>query len=93
MTHPIRQPGQSMADHKREIAEWMGHASVAEMDAVHDHVHRAICSLIGVTSHAMRQASGEPLEPWEQHLANLEENAALAVQRFFAQSGGRLPCL
>lgn len=91
MTHPIRRPGQSLCAHKREMADWMECGSVETMDAVHDRVHEAMCAWIGVPSYAMKQARGEPLSPTEQRLADMEEDAALAVQRFIHNCGKSVP--
>lgn len=81
MTHPLRRADQSFADHQAEMAAWMG-CTVSEMNKAHDGVHWAVERLSGYTSHAMRQAVGTPLTPDEQALADIEEDACLALQRY-----------
>lgn len=87
---PRQRPGQSLADHQIEMAEWMG-TSVADMERCHDPLHRALCGLLGVTSQSLRQADGEMLTGEEQELAGLEEEAVLHCQRWLVKAGGRVP--
>jgi hypothetical protein len=71
---------------QEETAAWMG-VDVATMNLAHDCLHHALCDAFKVRSQAMRQAAGEPLFPAEQHLADLEENAVLHVQRWLHAAG------
>lgn len=91
MTHPIQRPGQSLCAHKREVADWMGYGSVEAMDRDHDATHASLCRWLGIPSYALKQARGEPLNPVEQRLADIEEDAALAVQRLAQSTGAVLP--
>jgi hypothetical protein len=88
---PQRRPGQSFADHQREMAEWVGCASVAELNRHHDPLHLALCAFFGVESYALMQGRGERLAGHEAHLAALEEVAILTCQRWAIQAGGKLP--
>ena len=88
---PQRRPGQSLASHKQECAEWMGYATVAEMDRDHDRTHAALCEWLGVESLSLKEASGRYLEPWERRLAGIEEDLVMRLQRFCVQAGGKLP--
>lgn len=85
MTHPLRKPGQSHEEHQAEMAEWTG-CTVEELNASHDPLHRAVARLSGYPSHAMRQAAGEPLTDAEQALADIEEDAVLALGRYLWHS-------
>lgn len=67
-------------------AAWMG-VDVTTMNLAHDCLHHALCDAFKVPSRAMRQAAGETLDPAEQHLADLEENAVLHVQRWLHAAG------
>ena len=87
---PQRAPGQSFADHQREMAEWLG-ASVDEMNRCHDPLHHSLCAWLGIPSHAMRIAAGEPVSPAEAGLAEVEEVAALCVQRLMHRAGATVP--
>lgn len=91
MSHPVQRPGQSMCAHKREMADWMGYGSVEHMDRLHDALHAAMCQWLQIPSYALKQSRGEPLNATEQRLADLEEDAVLATQRFYHQAGGKLP--
>lgn len=91
MTHPLHRPGQSLCAHKREMADWMGYGSVEHMDRLHDRVHSSFCAWLGLPSYALKQARGEPLSPTEQRLADMEEDAVLAAQRFIQNAGVSVP--
>lgn len=88
---PQRRPGQSFESHQLDMAEWMGCASVAEMNAAHDGIHSALCAWLGIESLALKQGRGERLTRHEQRLADIEEQAVLCVQRLAVQAGGKLP--
>lgn len=88
MTCPEQRPGQPLYAHQCEVASWMGYPSVAAMNRHHDDVHAALCDWLGVTSHSLRCAAGEP---HVAELAEMEETAVLALQRFCQHAGGRIP--
>lgn len=90
MTYPRQKPGQSLDQHQAEMARWMG-VSVETMNRVHDPRHHALCAMLGLPSQSMRQAAGEDMTAKDYHLASLEEQAVLNVQRFMHQAGGKLP--
>lgn len=62
-------------------ARWMGYPDAAAMNADHDRVHGALCAWLGVTSHSLACARGEPFDP---ELAGIEEDAVLRLQRLMA---------
>jgi hypothetical protein len=80
--HPIRRPGQSMDEHKRDMARWMGCSSVEQMDDDHDPLHAELSQWMGATSYSLLLAQGVELPPKLRRLAELEENAVIAVQRW-----------
>lgn len=86
MTHPIRQSGESFEAHQQAMADWVG-TTVDDLNARHDPLHRSLSAFLGVPSHAMRQAVGEPLTASEQRLADMEEDAVLCCQRWQAHAG------
>lgn len=88
MNCPQQQPGQSFSDHQAETAAWMGYATADDMNADHDALHAAMCKWLGVPSHSLLQAAGEP---HDAHLAWIEENAVLHLQRFMRQIGACVP--
>ncbi len=90
MTYPRQKPGQSLDQHQAEMARWMG-VSVETMNRAHDPLHRALCAMLDLPSQSMRQAAGEDMTAKDYHLASLEEQAVLNVQRFMHQAGGKLP--
>lgn len=90
MTYPRQQPGQSFEDHQADMARWMG-VSVEAMNKWHDRTHEALCRLFGLPSQSLRHARGEDMTPRDYHLAGLEEEATLYVQRFMHLAGGKLP--
>ena len=67
--------------HQAETAAWMGYPDAAAMNAAHDPLHRALCGWLGVTSHSMLCAGGEP---HDATLAAMEEDAVLHTQRLIA---------
>ena len=85
---PHRAPNEPFEAHQNAMAAWMGADSVAVMNALHDPLHAALCGWLGVPSHALAEAAGEP---HDQHLASLEEEAVLHVQRFMTHAGVALP--
>lgn len=87
---PRHEPGQSFASHQADMARWMG-VSVAEMNAVHDDCHRAVCAWLGVDSLALADGRGEFLSGRERELAGLEEEAICHLQRWLHKAGVRLP--
>lgn len=74
--------------HQAATAAWMGYPDAAAMNAVHDPLHHALCGWLGVKSHSMADAAGEPHDP---KLAGIEEAAVLHVQRLMAHHGVGLP--
>lgn len=80
--HPIQRPGQSLASHKRDMAQWMGCSSVEQMDQDHDPLHAELTQWMGATSYSLLVAQGVDLPPPLRRLAELEENAVLHVQRW-----------
>ena len=68
--------------HQAETAAWMGYGDAAAMNAAHDPLHRALCGWLGVPSHSMACAAGEP---HDAELAAYEEAAVLHVQRLMAR--------
>lgn len=55
----------------------------------HDPLHAMLCDWLGLPeSYALREAAGLPTDP---RLAQMEEAAVIAVQRFMRRAGGRLP--
>ncbi|MGV0964185.1 MAG: hypothetical protein ACOYBT_09875 [Polynucleobacter sp.] len=58
------------------------------MNREHDPLHRALCGWLGVRSHSMADAAGEPFDP---ALSALEETAVLHVQRFMAHHNTGVP--
>lgn len=88
---PQRRPGQSFESHQLDMAEWIGCATVAELNAMHDPLHAALCAWLGIESLALKQGRGERLTRHEQRLADIEEQAVLCVQRLCIQAGGKLP--
>ena len=89
-SHPLRRPGESLAEHQRQMARWAG-CSVEELNRRHDGIHIQLCAAFGLTSQAMRQARGEALTPEEAKLAALEEDAALATQRWLSHARKEVP--
>lgn len=74
---------------KAETARHLGYGDdIAAMDRDHDPLHLALCAWLGVRSHALADGRGEP---HDATLANLEEVAVLAVQRFMVASGVGVP--
>lgn len=61
--------------------------SVDEMNRDHDTLHARLCDWLGITSHSLMEARGEPLTPSQQELAWWEEDAVLHLQRLIARSG------
>lgn len=80
--HPIRRPDQSIEEHKRDMARWMGCSSVEEMDNDHDPLHAELSQWMGATSYSLLDAQGVPLTHEQRRMAELEENAVIAVQRW-----------
>lgn len=74
--------------HQAETAAWMGYPDAAAMNAAHDPLHRSLCRWLGVRSHSMACAAGEPHDP---DLAAIEEAAVLHVQRLIARHGAEIP--
>lgn len=75
---------------KEATARWMGYPDAAAMDLEHDSLHLALCRWLGVESHSMRNAAGEPHDAM---LAALEEDCVLHLQRLIAHHGvGVPPC-
>lgn len=81
---------------KAQTAAWMGYPAglvgIAALDRDHDPLHQRLCEWLGVRSHSMRDAAGEPLTHDERTLAAIEEDAVLNVQRFIqhARNAGEL---
>lgn len=79
-------------EHQRGTARALGYGDdVDGMNRDHDPLHRATCRWLGVVSHSMRVAAGETLTLAEQHLAELEETAVMALQKFMRHSGAIVP--
>lgn len=87
MPIPSRQPGQSFDAHQAEVAAWLG-CTVERMNADHDALHEELCGAFGVESRAMRDARGEVINEADRHIANLEEEAVLHVQRWLVACHG-----
>lgn len=66
-----------------QCAEWLG-CDEGVMQAEHDILHADLCEWLGVESQSLRAANGQKLAPEQRKLAELEEHAVLAVQRFRA---------
>lgn len=76
-------------DEYRGTAERLGYgADTLAMCRDHDPMHALLADWLGLTSYSLRQAAGEPVDP---RLAALEEDAALAVQKYMRHAGGTLP--
>lgn len=88
---PQRAPDQTFADHQAEMAKWAGYPDARSLNRDHDPLHLAVCDWLGVTSHSMRAADGEPLTRDERLLAAFEEEAVLMLQRFMRHAGARVP--
>lgn len=57
----------------------------------HDPLHALLCAWLGLpSSYSLRYAAGD-LDHADRHLADVEEAAVMAVQRFMRMAGGRLP--
>ncbi len=69
-------------------ARWMGYPDAAAMNREHDRTHAALCAWVGVPSHSLACARGEP---HDERLAGIEEDAVLHLQRFLAHAGVRVP--
>jgi hypothetical protein len=82
--HPVRLAHQTEAEHKREMASWMGYGTIEEMDRDHDPLHAEMSQWMGATSYSLLHAQGVKLTLKQQRLAQLEENAVLAAQRWLA---------
>lgn len=76
---------------QRAVADWCGYETVAELNADHDPTHRALCAWLGIPSQSMREAAGEPLTPWQQRLAIMEEEAVLFLQRLATHTRAKVP--
>jgi len=69
-------------DAKQEAtALWMGYPDVAAMNRDHDAAHAWLCDSLGVPSHSLACAKGEP---YDALLATVEEEAVLHLQRLMA---------
>lgn len=66
-----------------QCAEWLG-CDVSTMQGEHDPLHRDLCRWLGVPSLSLQVGAGRKLDAGDQLLAELEEHAVLAVQRFQA---------
>lgn len=78
--------------HQLETARALGYGDdVAELNRQHDPLHVAMCKWLGVTSHSMRVAAGEELTSDEQRLAEQEEAAVIALQRFLRSCRVEVP--
>lgn len=89
--HPQHREGQSFAEHQEEMARWLKHSSVDEMNRHHDRGHESLARWLGVASHALRAASGNCLTAEEAALAGLEEDALLSLTRYANHAGVQLP--
>lgn len=85
--HPQHREGQSFGEHQEEMAAWVG-TTVEGLNAAHDALHASLSAFLGLPSHALRQAAGEPLTSDEQRLADIEEDAVLSCQRWAAHAEG-----
>lgn len=74
--------------HQAETAKWMGYPSAVEMNRDHDPLHESLCRWLGVPSHSMACARGEP---HDAALASFEEDAVLHLQRFMAHIKAGVP--
>ena len=80
-----------LAARQAVTARWMGYPDAAAMNAQHDPLHRSLCTWLGVTSHALRDAAGEALTEGERYLAALEEDAVLHLQKFICHARLEVP--
>lgn len=80
--HPIQRPDQSFASHQLEMARWVGAPSVEELNRCHDPLHAELSQWMGCTSYSLLLAQGVDLSPELRHIAELEEAAVLAAQRW-----------
>jgi hypothetical protein len=71
------------SEHQAEVAQRLGYGNDAlAMVLDHDPLHARLCDWLGIeASYSLRLAALE-LSPHEAHLAALEEEAVIAVQRF-----------
>lgn len=69
------------------MAEWMG-CTVEAMNSAHDEWHAALCAWLGIPSHSLACAAGEP---HDGVLAGLEEAAVLHTQKFVCAAGVGVP--
>jgi len=68
--------------HQAEVAQRLGYGTdVLAMVLEHDPLHAKLCDWLGFTSYSLRQTAGE-LSNEEAYLAEAEEEAVIAVQRF-----------
>lgn len=75
---------------QRQTAQSLGYGrNVVKMVEDHDPLHALLADWLGLESFALRVASGEL--PVGDPLADLEEDAVLAIQRFMVAAGGKLP--
>ena len=71
----------SLEDEQQQMAEWLG-CSVEQMNARHDKLHCWLAEWAGQPSYSMMVADGKALTDEQRHLAAVEEDAVLAVQRY-----------
>lgn len=79
--HPIQAPDQSLADHRGDMAAWLG-CDLAALDSDHDPLHANLCQWAGAPSYSLMIAQGIDLPEAKRRLADLEEYAVLGVQRW-----------
>lgn len=80
----------TLAAEQQRTAESLG-VSVDEMNRVHDPLHRAVARWLGVESYALRFAAGAPLTAEQHELADIEEAAIMALQRWIHRAGVGIP--
>ena len=73
---------------EEKTAAWMG-VSVEVMNRDHEDIHRMMQDVLNVRSHSLRIAAGERINYHDYCLANLEEAAVIAVQRYWYAATGK----
>lgn len=82
---PQRRPEQSFDAHQAEVAAWCGYEgddAVAQLNRDHDPLHREMCFMFGAGSLSLAHGRGEHLTEEQREVAEMEEVAVLATQRW-----------
>lgn len=74
------------SEHQAEVAQRLGYPDALQMVLDHDPLHARLCDWLGLpASYSLRLAAGE-LPAEQVHLAAIEEEAVIAVQRFWTMA-------